>query len=436
MNPEVIYDIIGIGIGPFNLSLAALCSEIPDLKCIFFDMASEFNWHPGMMLENARLQVPFFADLTTLVNPRSEYTFLSYLNRKGEMIPFFNQESNFPFRAQYNEYCNWTASGLSSLSFNHLVSGAGYSRQEGCYSLSVQDTVTKRYKVYYTKHLVLGIGTEPLLPPFATELNHPHVLHSSEYLNEKDELLNLPSVSIIGSGQSAAEIFCDLLQRGNFNSLNWFTRSERIFPMDYTRFCIEMTSHDYIDFFFSLSPQKKAELLKTHDSLYKGINASLIEEIHTTLYSKYRNSKENPVNIMPGVELRSITTLETDLQLELYHTLFERSFLQQTSAVILATGYKPRYPSFFKNIHDRINWLDKDVLGVARNYSIDITGGQIFVQNAELHTHGFSAPDLGLGPYRNATILNTILGYEHFKLEKKTAFQNFGFKNSKSAFEN
>jgi lysine N6-hydroxylase len=286
--------------------------------------------------------------------------------------------------------------------------------------------LTNEYKVYYAKHLVLGIGTEPVLPPCAEQINHPNILHSSEYLHKKKELLGLPSISIIGSGQSAAEIFYDLLQEGCFENLSWFTKNDRIFPMEYTKFEIEKTSLDYIDFFYSLSDQKKAELLRRQDNLYKGINASLIDDIHRTLYCKYHNLPEPPVTILSGVELRSIKDSTGSRELELYHTLLEESFAHKTAAVILATGYKPRYPSSFKNIHDRINWLDKDVLGVARNYSIDTTGKQIFVQNAELHTHGFSAPDLGLGPYRNATILNTILGYEHFKLEKNTGFQNFG----------
>jgi lysine N6-hydroxylase len=100
--------------------------------------------------------------------------------------------------------------------------------------------------------------------------------------------------------------------------------------------------------------------------------------------------------------------------------------------VILATGYKQRYPSFFQPIRCRLNWPQQSSFEVARNYSVDITRKQVFVQNAELHTHGFTAPDLGMGPYRNATILNTILGHEHFELEKKIAFQNFGLNESKS----
>jgi lysine N6-hydroxylase len=275
----------------------------------------------------------------------------------------------------------------------------------------------------------LGIGTEPCLPSCALDISHDLIFHSSQYLNRKEELRDLSSISVIGSGQSAAEIFNDLLQGENFKSLNWFTRSEHIYPMEYTKFGLEMTSPDYTDFFYSLDQNKKDELLKKQNNLYKGINASLIEEIHTTLYTRYNNLKKVPVKIMPATELESITVSNNNFHLRLHHTLLERRFTCETSAVILATGYRPRRPSFFKSILDRINWLDNDVLSVARNYSIDVIGKQIFVQNAELHTHGFSAPDLGLAPYRNATILNTILGYEHFKLEKTMTFQDFGLPN-------
>ncbi len=35
MRNEIIYDVAGIGIGPFNLGLAALCNSIKNLKTIF-----------------------------------------------------------------------------------------------------------------------------------------------------------------------------------------------------------------------------------------------------------------------------------------------------------------------------------------------------------------------------------------------------------------
>ena len=54
-----------------------------------------------------------------------------------------------------------------------------------------------------------------------------------------------------------------------------------------------------------------------------------------------------------------------------------------------------------------------------------MTGG-LYVQNAELHTHGVGTPDLGLGAHRAATILNALSGRETYRLPTRTAFTTFG----------
>ncbi|MDR3080381.1 MAG: lysine 6-monooxygenase, partial [Streptomyces sp.] len=48
------------------------------------------------------------------------------------------------------------------------------------------------------------------------------------------------------------------------------------------------------------------------------------------------------------------------------------------------------------------------------------------VQNAELHTHGVGAPDLGLAAWRSATILNSLTGKEPYPQPRRTAFTTFG----------
>ena len=60
------------------------------------------------------------------------------------------------------------------------------------------------------------------------------------------------------------------------------------------------------------------------------------------------------------------------------------------------------------------------------SYAVDVTGHEVFVQNAEEHTHGFVAPDLGMGAHRSATILNAVTGREAYPVEKRVATQTFG----------
>ena len=54
---------------------------------------------------------------------------------------------------------------------------------------------------------MLGTGTSPRLP---FEVDGP-ALHSADYLARKAELSATGSVTVVGSGQSAAEIYADLL---------------------------------------------------------------------------------------------------------------------------------------------------------------------------------------------------------------------------------
>ena len=66
-------DLAGIGVGPFNLSLAALADGLPELRWAHFESRPAFSWHPGLMIDGATLQVPFLADLVSLADPASPW---------------------------------------------------------------------------------------------------------------------------------------------------------------------------------------------------------------------------------------------------------------------------------------------------------------------------------------------------------------------------
>ena len=83
-------------------------------------------------------------------------------------------------------------------------------------------------------------------------------------------------------------------------------------------------------------------------------------------------------------------------------------------------------PSFLEPVRDRLR-LDRQGRYLASpTYSVDRADREIWVQNGEEHTHGFVAPDLGMGAYRNSVILATILGREVYPIERRVAFQEFG----------
>ncbi len=72
MNSEV-YDIVGVGVGPFNLSLACMTEPLSEMRTVFFDKKPQFDWHSGIMPEWSTLQIPFFSDLVTFADPTSKF---------------------------------------------------------------------------------------------------------------------------------------------------------------------------------------------------------------------------------------------------------------------------------------------------------------------------------------------------------------------------
>ncbi|MFJ2508477.1 lysine N(6)-hydroxylase/L-ornithine N(5)-oxygenase family protein [Arthrobacter citreus] len=428
------HDVIGIGVGPFNLGLAALTEPIAELDAVFFDSRPGFDWHPGMMLETAHLQVPFMADLVSLADPTSRYSFLNFLKSTGRLYRFYIREDFYPLRAEFNAYCRWVAKQLPSVRFGHEVTDVRYEKTAqdgGRYLVSTRhDGGTQ---VHAARRLVLGTGTQPEIPPSCAEiLTGPGArtaAHNSDYLDSKANLQAQRSITVVGSGQSAAEVFLDLLQDCGPDSyeLNWVTRSGRFFPLEYTKLTLEMTSPDYVDYFHALPGGTRDRLIGSQKNLYKGIDAALINDIYDALYARSL-SGPLPVRLLTGVEVTgsSYDRGTGQHRLELHHPEQGTSGGLATGAVVLATGYSYREPAFLRGISNRIRRDSRGRLDVDRNYGIGVETAEIFVQNAELHTHGFTSPDLGMAAYRNSTILREILGWEYYPVETSTTFQEFG----------
>ncbi|NKX54983.1 lysine N(6)-hydroxylase/L-ornithine N(5)-oxygenase family protein [Arthrobacter mobilis] len=422
-----IHDLAGIGVGPFNLGLAALAAPLEELDAVFLERRPGFDWHPGMMLESAHLQVPFMADLVTLADPTSPYSFLNFLKETRRLYPFYIRENFYPLRTEFNQYCQWVAGQLPNVRFGTEVTALQY--RNGAYELHAAGP--RGPEVIRARRLVLGTGTSPSVPAAAAGIlaaGGP-VLHSCDYLSRKAELQARSSITIVGSGQSAAEIYYDLLQDIDVHGyrLDWVTRSGRFFPLEYTKLTLEMTSPEYVDYFHALPAATRERLNAGQKNLYKGIDEALINQIYDLLYTK---SLAGPVatsllthSALTGAGFDPATGSH---QLQLRHEELGEEYRLRTGAVVLATGYHYREPAFLAGIAGRIRRGPDGRFDVGRNYGIGAAANDLFVQNAELHTHGFSAPDLGMAAYRNSCIIREILGREVYPVEQSIAFQHFG----------
>ncbi|MFB6556984.1 lysine N(6)-hydroxylase/L-ornithine N(5)-oxygenase family protein, partial [Streptomyces sp. NPDC056405] len=357
-----------------------------------------------MMLESSHLQVPFMADLVTLADPTSPFSFLNYLKESGRMYSFYIRENFYPLRAEFNDYCRWAVGKLDTVRFSHTVTTVEYDERAELYLVHA-DHQGERH-TFRARKLVLGTGTPPHLPDACRDLGGD-ALHNAGYLDAKPALQAKDSITIVGH-------------------LTWATRSPRFFPLEYTKLTLEMTSPEYVDYFHALPAATRDHLNATQKHLYKGIDSELINDIFDLLYQK-RLAGPVRTRLLTNSALQE-ARYDEDIRtytLGMRQEEQGRDFSLTTQGLVLATGYRYRVPAFLEPVRDRIAWDAAGRYDVARNYSIDTAGHDIYVQNAELHTHGFVTPDLGMAAYRNSSIIRELLGREYYPVEKAIAFQEF-----------
>ncbi|MGH3342951.1 MAG: lysine N(6)-hydroxylase/L-ornithine N(5)-oxygenase family protein, partial [Carbonactinosporaceae bacterium] len=431
------YDLVGVGIGPFNLALAALAERVDGLRALFLEERPEFAWHPGLLLEGTTLQVPFLADLVTLVDPTNPWSFLSYLRAHDRLFPFYLSERFHVPRREYDHYCRWVADALPSCRFGARVSAVRWDATDAVFVVEYaggRGNAGGPHRRVAARNLVLGIGTEPAVPTELQAALGPDVCHAADYLSRRAALHGARSVTVVGSGQSGAEVFLDLLraQEGEGRALHWLSRSPAFAPMEYSKLGLEQFTPDYLRHFRGLPAAARERLLPAQWQLYKAISADTIAAIHDLLYERGIGGRWPDAVLAPGVAVDRIDRRGTgrdgrdgQLALRCRHTGSGTAFTVNTDRVVLATGYAPRRPTFLAPMAHLVLWDPHGRYQVDGDYRValapEVAAG-LYVQNAELHTHGVGTPDLGLGAYRAATIINAVTGQAAYPLPRRTAF--------------
>ena len=234
-HPADLHDLICVGFGPASLAIAVALHDMLSLnpgertlpkilhappKVAFLERQSQFAWHAGMLLPGATMQISFIKDLATLRNPKSEFTFLNYLHHRRRLVHFCNLGTFLPLRLEYEDYMRWCASWFNDVvSYDQEVLDVtpAMSTVENAKTASFvvrsQNQRTGEITSHHARHVVIAVGGRPEMPKSLPHDN-PRVIHSSNYarmvprlLQQKDRSFD---IAVVGSGQSAAEIFHDL----------------------------------------------------------------------------------------------------------------------------------------------------------------------------------------------------------------------------------
>ena len=404
MGAESTLDAVGVGAGPFNLSLAALLAPT-GYNARFFEKSADFEWHPGLLFAEATIQVSYLKDLVTLVDPTSPYSFLAFLRAHKRLYRFINRTENRISRKEFNQYLQWVAHSLPNVELGAEVREVAIDEQS--FSVRVDSRVLR------TQRIVLGTGLVPNIPTWGGSYVGDHVFHSNDYLRHPIDPTHRV-VAVVGGGQSGAEVVWHLLLDLERlpAQLVWISHRSNFLPLDETPFTNELFNPDYSDYFFGLTQEQRNILLAEQKLASDGVSPGLLTRIYDRLYDlEFLEAAGRRVRLLPGHEVVEMqhTSAGCDLALR---DRWGASRTVRADLIVLGTGYVYALPEAMQPLAGRLRW-DQDGLPVRADFSVMWDGPpelRIYAQDTARQMRGVADPNLSLMAWRSAIIANSLLG--------------------------
>lgn len=421
-------DLLGIGFGPSNLSLAIAIEEYnrehsrdQGLATRFLDAKQSFSWHNGMLLPETTMQISFLKDLVSLRTPTSPYTFVNYLHDRGRLPDFINLQTFFPSRQEFHDYLLWAADRISvPVSYGveatkidwqagrFVVTTAGRAGTTGSAEMPTTETITAR-------NVVIGAGLQPSLPEGI--IPSPRAFHNHELIATLAKLPSRPNRSflVVGSGQSAAEVTAHLHETYGDAEVHASFRRFGYTPSDDTPYANRIFDPEAVEEYYTAPSELKQRLMNYHRlTNYSAVDGGLIKEIYRREYDeRVRGTRRLTVHRV--TEIADLQEHDDSVSITLRDLAGRHSTRLTVDAVVFATGYAPfDIRKLLGPTIDQVAAFERELPVVERDYSFRLPGvkGRIYLNGGVEHTHGLSSSLLSNVPIRAADILGSMITEE------------------------
>ncbi len=411
-------ELLAVGAGPSNLALAVALEELaPDdlaTNSLIVERAPSVEWQQGLLLPWAKSQVSFLKDLVTLRNPQSEFSFLNYLHAVGRLDDFINMASFEPYRIEVSEYLKWVAGSLAKV---RLRLGCGCTaiepRRDARGALTGWLARLSDGTAVASRYLVMGIGRDPHTPAVFAGVAPDLLVHSTQYRPAVAELsAEAPyRLTVVGSAQSAAEMFRALQADLPKSQLTWVMRSIGIGSYEKTKFTNELYYPSFTDDFFAAKPQAREQLLREmHRTNYSGIEPPFVDSLYSEFYLD-RFTKQNRMRIITMTDITAAAATADEVTLELSDRRTGAVSRLRQDLVFLGTGFARQMPALIRQLGDA---LGLEHMQVDRQYRLILTepsSAACYLQGVNEATHGIADSLLSVLACRSGEIVQDILGH-------------------------
>jgi L-ornithine N5-monooxygenase len=410
-------ELLAIGAGPSNLGLAVALEELaPDLaeNALLIDRNPTIEWQQGMLMPWATSQVSFLKDLVTQRDPRSRFSFLNHLYETGRLDEFVNMSTFTPYRVEFAEYLRWVAGSLSKVRIElgrECVAVRPRRDEAGAVTgwvttLADGTAITSRYLVY-------GGSREPNIPPVLADVPPNRIVHSTEYRQRVAALSGeLPyRVAVVGSSQSAAEMFRALRDDLPDSDVAWLMRSIGLSSDESSKFTNELYYPSFVDEFYDARPAVREQILREmYRTNYSVVTPPMLEHLYADLYLD-RFNERNDRRLVAMVDITAAREAGDEVVLELTDRRTGAVTELRRDLVFLGTGFDARMPRLVRELAGS---LGLDRIDVSRQYRLELgTPGPAacYLQGVNEKTHGISDSLLSVLAQRAEEICRDIIAH-------------------------
>jgi len=408
-------ELLAVGAGPSNLGLAVALEELaPDLaeNTLIIDRNPAIEWQSGLLLPWAKSQVSFLKDLVTLRNPRSRFSFLNFLKATGRLDDFINLGHQSPYRLEISAYLNWVAESLATVrvELGQTCLGIEPTRSSSGTVTGWTTTLADGSQIA-SRYLVIATGRDPNVPPVLAGLPTDRVIHSTRYRPGLAGLQRqLPyRVALIGSSQSAAEVFRALRTDLPDSDVAWVMRSIGPTADPSSKFTNELYYPSYVDEFFDTPAEGRTlirqELYKTN---YSCMTPAMLQSLYTDFYRDRLNRRQDR-RLITMTEVTAARESDGEVVLELTDRRTGAVTELRRDLVFLGTGFDWRPPKLIQGLAQAAGLTSVEVTRGYRLVIDEPSEGACYLQGINEASHGIGDSLLSVLAHRARDITLDIL---------------------------
>jgi len=397
-------DVLGVGFGPSNLSLAIANEESASpFEMFFIDGAAGADWQPEMLLDGSDIQNNPLRDLVTPRNPQSHYTFINYLKCNGRLFDYLNLGLHYPLRKDYAKYVTWVAGFFKDqVAYNTPAQSIDYDPESGLWIVE-----TPR-GAYAGRILVMGTGRSRNIPEMAEAALGARVFHLNDYLSHITSLHAPARIAVLGASQSAVEINLDLMARFPDAHIHAIHRSFSFRQKDTSPFSDYVYFPEFIEYFHNAGDIGRASLqAQLRGTNYSAADKDVLDRLMVSIYEEGLDGKKR-VHVHNNTVLDRIEAGADAVALEIRDRYNGPAERLTVDALVLATGFKDLgagpgkepFPRLLNRVADQLERRADGALHVMRDYRVRHALG------AELYLNGMCESSHGLGDAGSFSLLS------------------------------